>query len=112
MEIRLEGVVTMVHGETRTFPLMRKGFEVQGFLIRYHQGYYAYLNMCCHWPVPMDLGDGDFFHADADRIRCKTHGAGYLADTGVCDMGPCINAQLESYPVTLRGDDIWVTVPD
>lgn len=112
MDIRIDGIAAMAHGETRTFEFPRNGRPAQGFLIRYHQGYHAYLNQCCHWPVPLDMGDGDFFYAAADRIMCKTHGAVYRPDTGVCDYGPCVNAQLDTYPLTVQGDCILITVPD
>jgi nitrite reductase/ring-hydroxylating ferredoxin subunit len=111
MEIRIDGIGSMAHGEARTFAFPRNGREAQGFLIRHGEGYYAYLNQCRHWPVPLDLGDGDFFHAAADRIMCKTHGAAYRADTGYCDYGPCAGAALDAFPVSIQGDRAIVTVP-
>ena len=112
MEIRIEGVSAMAHGETRTFDFIREGRPAQGFLIRYHGEFHAYRNKCQHWPVPIDLGDGDFFHAGADRIMCKTHGAVYRPDTGICDYGPCVNARLEAYSAIPDGDNLLVLVPD
>ncbi len=112
MEIHIDGIGAMKHGDTRTFGLMNNGRPGDGFVIRYHEGYYAYLNKCCHWPVSLDLGDGDFFYAATDRITCKTHGAVYRPETGLCEFGPCVNAQLESYSVRVQGDELWVTVPD
>jgi nitrite reductase/ring-hydroxylating ferredoxin subunit len=112
MEIRIDGTASMAHGETRTFGFTRNGRPAQGFLIRYHQGYHAYLNQCCHWPVPLDMDDGDFYYAAADRIMCKTHGAVYRPDTGICDFGPCVNAQLTVYPVAVAGENVLITVPD
>ena len=112
MDIRIDGVDAMAHGEARTFEFPRNGRSAQGFLIRYHDGYHAYLNQCQHWPVPLDLGDGDFFYDKADRIVCKTHGAAYKADTGECDSGPCVRASLDAYPVALKDGNAVVTVPD
>ena len=111
MEIRIEGIKAMAHGEARTFAFPRNGREAQGFLIRYGDGYYAYLNQCRHWPVPLDLGDADFFYPQADRIVCKTHGAVYQADTGLCEYGPCAGAVLDVFLVSVQGDQALVTVP-
>jgi nitrite reductase/ring-hydroxylating ferredoxin subunit len=111
MEIRIAAAAGMAHGETRTFDFPRNGRTAQGFLIRYHGAFHAYHNQCCHWPVPLDMGDGDFYYADVDRIMCKTHGAVYRPDTGLCDFGPCVRAVLDAYPVQADGDDILVTVP-
>lgn len=111
MEIRIDGVDAMAQGETRTFEFQRNGRPAQGFLILYHGQYRAYLNQCCHWPVPLDMGDGEFYYADIDRIQCKTHGAVYQPDTGLCDSGPCVRAVLESYPVEVRVDHALISVP-
>jgi nitrite reductase/ring-hydroxylating ferredoxin subunit len=112
MEIRIDGAPAMAHGETRTFDFPRNGRTGQGFLIRHNGAFYAYLNQCCHWPVPLDMGDNDFYYAPADRIMCKTHGAVYQPDTGICDYGPCVRAVLESFPVRAGADHVIVTVPD
>ena len=111
MEIRIDGILGMGQGEARTFDLPRNGRTVQGFLIRRGDAYHAYLNQCLHWYVPLDLGDGDFYHPAADRIVCKTHGAAYQVDTGFCDYGPCFGASLEAFPVAVQGDQALITVP-
>jgi nitrite reductase/ring-hydroxylating ferredoxin subunit len=112
MEIRIDGADAMAHGETRTFDFPRNGRTAQGFLIRHQGAFHAYLNQCCHWPVPLDMGDNDFYYAPADRIMCKTHGAVYQPDTGLCDYGPCAGAKLDAYLVTVHADHVIVTVPD
>jgi nitrite reductase/ring-hydroxylating ferredoxin subunit len=114
MEIRLDDIAGLKHGETRTFDFPRNGRPAQGFLIRYGEGYRAYLNRCSHWLVPLDLGDNDFYHPAADRISCKTHGATFRLEDGYCDYGPCFSASLDSYPVTLvsDGNSALITVPD
>ncbi|MDQ3000711.1 MAG: Rieske 2Fe-2S domain-containing protein [Fibrobacterota bacterium] len=112
MEIRIEGIGAMAHGETRTFDFSSNGRAAQGFLIRHNGSFYAYLNKCCHWPVQLDMGDGDFYYPAADRIMCKTHGAVYQPDTGLCDYGPCVRAVLESFPLTVSEASVTVTVPD
>lgn len=112
MEIRIDRATAMLPGGTRTFEFPRNGRTAQGFLIRHGTGFFAYLNQCAHWLVPLDLGDGDFYYAAIDRITCKTHGATYEPETGLCDSGPCARAMLTSYPAVLRGDEVLITVPD
>ncbi len=99
-------------GEARVFQFMRKGRNASGFLIRHHEGLFAYYNRCCHWPVQLDLDDGQFYDERIDRIVCKTHGACYLVDSGYCDAGPCTGAQLEAYTVELSEDSATVLIPD
>jgi nitrite reductase/ring-hydroxylating ferredoxin subunit len=112
MDIRLTAMEGMKTGETRVFEFPRNGKQAQGFVIRHGDGFYAYLNQCCHWLVPLDLGDGDFYYAAIDRIACKTHGATYEPATGYCDSGPCFRASLEAYPSRVEGGEVVVTVPD
>jgi nitrite reductase/ring-hydroxylating ferredoxin subunit len=111
MDIRIGKTGAMQVGDCRTFEFPRNGRPAQGFIIRYRDGFHAYLNQCCHWLVPLDLGDGDFYYAAIDRITCKTHGATYEPATGFCDSGPCFRANLEAYPAAAAGDEVIVTVP-
>jgi len=112
MDVRIDDVEGMAHGESRVFEFPRKGRPAQGFLIRYGDGFRAYLNQCSHWLVPLDMGDADFFHPGIDRIACKTHGATYRLEDGFCDYGPCVGARLEAFPVVSAGNSAIVTVPD
>lgn len=112
MQIRIDGTAAMAAGETRVFEFVSEGRAYPCFLIRHAQGFSAYRNQCQHWPVPMDLGDGDFYYAAIDRIVCKTHGATYEPATGFCDSGPCFRGNLTAYAVETREDCVLVTVPD
>jgi nitrite reductase/ring-hydroxylating ferredoxin subunit len=112
MEIRIEEVSAWPLGKTQTFSFLRKGKDAQGFAIRHETGYAAYLNQCCHWPVPLDIGDEDFYHPRIGRIVCKSHGAVYEPTTGVCEAGPCVRARLENYPVKEVDGALIITVPD
>jgi nitrite reductase/ring-hydroxylating ferredoxin subunit len=111
MQIRLAGAAGLRPGETRVFELPSGGGR-QGFVLRHEEGFYAYLNQCRHWPVPLDLGDGDFLDPRIGRIVCKTHGAVYHPETGLCEFGPCARAVLEAFPVSRDGQDLLITVPD
>lgn len=104
-EVRIEAAEDMKEGETRVFALPgeRAG---EGFLIRHGGAFRAYVNQCCHWPVPLDLGDGDFYYAAIDRITCKTHGATYEPGTGFCDSGPCAGARLRRLRLRAEGKDL------
>ena len=112
MEIRISGASTLKQGETRAFSYPSKYGDLGGFVIRYGEGFHAYENKCRHWPIPLDYGDGDFFYDKIDRIVCKTHGAEYDPQTGICDAGPCRGDALTRFPLAFEGDDALVTVPD
>ncbi len=111
-KIRIDGVKELALGDARVFEFEKRGKPAQGFLLHHNEGFSAYRNQCCHWPVPLDLGDGDFYYAAIDRITCKTHGATYLPATGECDSGPCAGARLKSYEIEWEGDTLWVRIPE
>jgi nitrite reductase/ring-hydroxylating ferredoxin subunit len=112
MQIRVPEIKTLKHGETRVFAFPSRYGDLQGFLIRYGEDLHAYENKCCHWPIPLDFGDGDFFYRKIDRIVCKNHGAEYDPQTGICDEGPCLGEGLTRFPLVLDGEDALVTVPE
>lgn len=108
--VRVPGGATLPIGESRTFAYERGGTTLEGFLLRHQAGFFAYANSCPHWSVDLDLGFGDFYAADLDRILCKNHGALFSPQTGECTAGPCAGMYLEQFGVTLEGDDAVVDV--
>ena len=110
--IRIENIKGMQYGETKTFTCHYNGFEKPGFIIMGKDGVHAYLNKCQHWPVPLDMDDGDFYYAEIDRISCKSHGAVFMVENGYCDAGPCEGASLKKFETHPEGDDLLVVIPD
>ncbi len=112
MEITVAGLDELAIGGTISFdiPGPRKGRT--GFIINTSEGYKAYYNKCMHWPVPLDMDDGEFYHQRTGKIICKTHGAVYTPETGFCEGGPCQGAFLKKFGVDVSGGRAVVTVPD
>ena len=46
---------------TKTFEAKIRGKIIKGFVVKKNDRYYAYLNLCKHLPVTLDLNDGNFF---------------------------------------------------
>jgi nitrite reductase/ring-hydroxylating ferredoxin subunit len=111
-EIHIANVATMNKGDTSIFTFRKQGKEVRGFLIQTDQGPRAYFNACMHWPVPLDMGDSEFYSSELGGIVCKTHGAIYNIETGICESGPCVGAPLERFSVRLDNEDAYVTIPE
>lgn len=111
LELRVEAVTALAEGEARKFSFTRDGEALEGFVLRYAEGFFAYLNRCPHWNVDLDMGEGRFFSAVANRVFCSTHGALFEPTTGYCDAGPCAGQSLERYPLREDGDDVVVSIP-
>ncbi len=90
------------------FSLPDLGEHVTGFVIRFRDKPYAYVNQCAHVSVELDWSEGDFFNAQKDYLVCATHGAHYQPDTGFCVMGPCKGRRLKSIEVVEQNNQIMI----
>lgn len=90
------------------FPLPQLGPHVTGFVIRFNDKAYAYINQCAHVSVELDWNEGDFFTSQQDFIICSTHGAHYRPDNGFCVMGPCKGKSLK--PIALIEQNGEITI--
>src|ERR1700748_897460 len=110
MEIRVEKAADLKQGETRVFRFPSKYGDLEGFVIHYNGNFYAYENRCRHWPIPLDFGDGEFYYKHFDRIVCKSHGAEYDPESGICSAGPCQGEALTRFNLILEGEDAIIIV--
>lgn len=97
-------------GQGLRFNMPMYGEYVTGFVIRYQNKVYAYVNQCAHVPVELDWEEGAFFTAQKDYLICATHGAHYLPNTGFCVMGPCKGKSLRPINVIEQDEKIIVDV--
>jgi nitrite reductase/ring-hydroxylating ferredoxin subunit len=109
--IRVAGAAMLQHGESLRFAFTRGGLAMEGFVLRWRDGLYAFANSCPHWSVDLDYGMGDFYDAELDRIVCKNHGALFQPQTGFCEWGPCTGHSLERFELSTEGEDAVVSVP-
>ncbi len=99
------------HGETKKFRLKCGGETVEGFILSYEGGHYAYRNSCRHIPLTLDWVDNRFFTEDNRYLICANHGATYEPTTGECIWGPCLGAFLERVPLEVARGKIFVHCP-
>jgi nitrite reductase/ring-hydroxylating ferredoxin subunit len=98
-------------GSSKKFTLTRNGQRVEGFVVNFRGSFYAYVNRCCHIPMPMDWFENQFLSEDGRFIVCATHGATYEPATGECVAGPCPGELLERLPLRVLGGTIFVACP-
>jgi len=110
-EVLVKGLLELQHGQSIGFEFTRMdGKTAKGFVIKYKEDFRAYYNQCNHWPVELDLGDGDFYYDKIDRITCKSHGATYQLENGFCDGGPCSGSYLKSFPMSIQNDTARINI--
>lgn len=110
MEIRVPFQELKIGGAF-VFDYRLSGKLLDGFIIKHEQGYSAYQNLCAHIPVALDYDDGDFFHDKIGRIVCKTHGATFRPEDGLCDSGPCTGQSLNKFELQIAESEFIVQIP-
>jgi nitrite reductase/ring-hydroxylating ferredoxin subunit len=95
-------------GMTKKFTLTNGKYRVEGMVLNYHGSLYAYLNRCPHIGLSLDWVDNEFFTVDGRYLVCANHGATFEPATGECVWGPCAGASLQSVPVELEGEQVFV----
>jgi len=82
----------------------------EGFILRFEGELRAFENRCPHWEVDLDLGMGDPYLDDLEKIFCRNHAAIFDPLTGVCESGPCLGRAIRRYPIRIDGEDLIVTL--
>jgi nitrite reductase/ring-hydroxylating ferredoxin subunit/ferredoxin-thioredoxin reductase catalytic subunit len=98
VEVRVAGVDDLADGETRHLKIGKRDIA----LVRTQGAYFAIANVCRHAFAP--LSDG---FVDGYVLMCPWHGWRYDVRDGTTDHP---NADVRTYPVTVRGGDVFVTV--
>jgi nitrite reductase/ring-hydroxylating ferredoxin subunit len=103
--------IDIAPGSARKFQLRCSGKTIDGFVVNFKGKFYAYINRCCHIPIPLDWIDNEFFTKDKRHLICMTHGATYEPNTGLCVDGPCPGEYLEVIPVAVKHGRVVVYCP-
>ncbi|MBL8670545.1 MAG: Rieske 2Fe-2S domain-containing protein [Alphaproteobacteria bacterium] len=75
-------------------------------LVRRDGAVFAYRNDCPHRNTPLDLDDGRILSPDGAYIMCRTHGALFAIDTGLCIAGPCAGDRLTAVSVAVIDGEV------
>ena len=73
---------------------------------------FVYSNRCPHRGVPLEWEADRFLDSSASLIRCATHGALFLIESGECVAGPCEGQSLRALACKENAEGIWVELPD
>lgn len=94
-------------GKGIRFPVTAGGEAGVGFVVRFEQTVYGYLNRCAHVPIELDWNQGDFFESSGLYLMCSTHGAIYLPESGKCVGGPCRGGKLRPITVFEKNNQVF-----
>jgi nitrite reductase/ring-hydroxylating ferredoxin subunit len=90
------------------FSIDYDGEQVDGFVVRRDNECFAYRNSCPHTGSPLDWVEHQFLDVEGALIQCAVHDARFLIESGECVFGPCPGESLESLPIEMRDDNIYL----
>lgn len=68
----------------------------------------AWVNACPHQGRPLNFAPDHFLLTPAHQLVCAQHGACFDLESGQCLEGPCRGAHLQSVPIRVDGEEIWL----
>jgi nitrite reductase/ring-hydroxylating ferredoxin subunit len=74
------------------------------FAVRYRGVVHAYLNLCPHASLPLNIRPHAFLAPDRKTLICDRHFAQFEIDTGLCIAGACVGSHLDRIPVHINAD--------
>lgn len=78
------------------------------FAVRKNGKIYLYLNRCPHLGTPLEWQKNQFLDAESQYIKCSTHGALFLMDSGECILGPCQGQSLWEIEYSIENNHIII----
>lgn len=80
------------------------------FAVRHRDVVHAYLNLCPHASLPLNIRPHAFLGPDGKTLICRRHFAQFEIDTGLCVGGACVGAHLDRIPVHINANRLFLGV--
>ena len=90
-----------------------RGFELDDLrllVIRRDGQVYAYKNRCPHRGVRLEWQPDQFLDDSTSLIKCATHAALFLIESGECVAGPCAGQFLTGLDCHEDSQGIWLSL--
>lgn len=81
------------------------------FLYRQGRRLRCYVNSCPHTGVALEWLPHRFLDPAGEHIQCKTHGALFRPQDGLCIAGPCVGHALRACDIRISGGHIYLVTP-
>lgn len=102
-------------GGAREFFVGEGDWPFRGLVLRRDGAVHAYANICPHKGHPLNLSDDDFLvgmPGGGQLLRCVSHGALFVPETGLCVAGPCSGRNLQRLDCRVSEGLVMVRAPD
>lgn len=91
------------------FAVFAGAAPLRGFLVRRGDEIFAYVNRCPHAGQPLNRAPDGFLDPSNQLIMCRSHGAMFDIESGVCVAGICSGQSLQPLPVRVVEGVILLT---
>lgn len=95
-------------GEAREFTFGTGLNTFRMFVVRRGNQCLAYVNLCPHYSLPLNVRDNEFLTRDGAKIMCRRHLAIFSIEDGLCVEGACTGSSLEAVPVSVDGSGVMM----
>ncbi len=102
--IRLCAPQELAEGQSRGFTID----QLDLLAVRRDGRVHAYLNRCPHRGIALEWQKDAFLDDSGSLIRCATHGALFLIESGECVAGPCEGQALQLLVCREDAEGIWI----
>lgn len=109
--IRVANLDDLTDPGAREFFVGDSDWPFRGFLVQVDGGLRAYANVCPHKQHPLNLADDEFLVPGQKLLRCASHNALFVPESGLCVFGPCAGRSLKSLDCWVEKGEVWVRVP-
>jgi nitrite reductase/ring-hydroxylating ferredoxin subunit len=84
----------------------------RGLVVQRRGAIFAYANVCPHRGHPLNLVEHDFLLPDGSLLRCASHGALFVPESGFCLAGPCASENLSVLECRVSDGVVMVRAPE
>lgn len=109
--IRICALSELPESGTREFFVGAGDWPLRGFVVRYQQQVFAYVNRCPHLGWQLNLKPNIFFAPHIALLQCIGHGALFDPATGQCVAGPCAGQGLQQLHIDIMDDVVCLREP-
>jgi len=82
-------------------------FMVRVFVQKMGETIAVFENRCPHAGTPLNLFDDRFMDLSGSHLICRTHGARFRMEDGLCTLGPCKGQFLRAVEHEIRDGGIY-----
>ena len=106
--ITLGPLTLIADNHARSFVIELRAGRFHGFIVRQGEAVHGYVDRCPHMGLPLAQELDEYVAPGGEYLMCSWHGASFRIEDGYCVGGPCSDASLQPWPITVR-DGMLVT---